>query len=70
MFFFLVKEGADVSYLKPGKGSALSQAAFKGYKTMIQILISHGVDVKAAGQEAVLNAIRKELVEGGEGKGA
>lgn len=57
MFFFLVKAGADVSYLKHENNSGLSGAALNGYETMINILISHGVDVRAAGDGPVLNAM-------------
>ncbi len=57
MFFFLVKAGANVSFLKHETCYALPSAALKGYETMIRILISYGVDVKANGKVAVLYAM-------------
>jgi uncharacterized protein len=57
MFNFLVKAGADVSYLKHGECVPLIGAAMKGYETMIHILLIYGVDVKASGAKPVLYAM-------------
>ncbi|KAF2715849.1 hypothetical protein K431DRAFT_211630, partial [Polychaeton citri CBS 116435] len=46
----LLSHGADVNAQGGEYGSALQAACFRGYEKIVEMLLSHGVDVTAYGE--------------------